>query len=350
MISSMFHCRPAVKPLILLAFLFVAPSMLRAQVSSDFTVVSEDSASMLPTDNLFQKGFRGKKKEKNLFNRLDVALTLGTTGIGFDVASPIGNYLQVRAGYAFMPSFKHTMNFKLQVGDKPETQYDKNGNKIQTKFDRLAARFKEITGQEVDNEIDMIGRPVYSNGKLLFDVFPFHNKKWFFTAGVYYGPATIAKSYNTYEDMPALFAVKVYNSIYEKVLKDEALITTSQGEIIMPDDLAQKMKKYGRMGIHLGDYFLVPDENSMVKATVEVDHFKPYLGFGYGNAVPRTGQKYAYMLECGFMLWGGTPKVMCYGTDLATQHVKGKVGRDIDFIKAFKVFPVINLRITRRLF
>ena len=53
------------------------------------------------------------------------------------------------------------------------------------------------------------------------------------------------------------------------------------------------------------------------------------------------------------MFWGGTPKVVTHdGTDLVNDvdNVRGKVGDYVEIIKKFKVFPVLNLRITRRLF
>ena len=32
------------------------------------------------------------------FKHLDVSVNLGTSGIGFDLATPLGNYVQLRAG------------------------------------------------------------------------------------------------------------------------------------------------------------------------------------------------------------------------------------------------------------
>jgi hypothetical protein len=57
--------------------------------------------------------------------------------------------------------------------------------------------------------------------------------------------------------------------------------------------------------------------------------------------------------DCGAMFWGGTPKVVTHdGTDLINdvENVRGKVGDYIDIIKQVKVFPVVNLRISYRLF
>ena len=124
-------------------------------------------------------------KEHNILQHLDVSITLGTTGVGFDLASPIGDYLQVRAGYAFMPRFHHNMSFGVQVGET----YD------DAVFNRLAFMMESFTGYRVDNKIEMIGEPTFNNAKLLVDVFPFkNNKHWHFTAGVYWGPSKIAEA------------------------------------------------------------------------------------------------------------------------------------------------------------
>ena len=293
-------------------------------------------------------------KEHNILQHLDVSITLGTTGVGFDLASPIGDYFQVRAGYAFMPRFHHNMSFGVQVGET----YD------DAVFNRLAFMMESFTGYRVDNKIEMIGEPTFNNAKLLVDVFPFTNKKWHFTAGFYWGGSRIAKAYNSAEDVATLTAINMYNYIADKVeaayadelnpFNDVVMFKYHGGNIILPPAIADKIHefvgKYGHMGFQLGDYWLTPDENNMVKANAHTNSFKPYLGFGYGNATPKAGKRYGYMLECGMMFWGGSPNVDCYGTDLTKMHVKGNVGNYINLIKGFAVFPVINLRITRRLF
>ena len=60
-------------------------------------------------------------QENKLFNHLSIGYTLGTDGlIGFDVASPIGNYVAVRAGYTFMPKFKADVDVNYKVNDPLE--------------------------------------------------------------------------------------------------------------------------------------------------------------------------------------------------------------------------------------
>ena len=215
----------------------------------------------------------------------------------------------------------------------------------------------------------MYGRPTYYNAKVLVDVFPFPNKKWFVTAGFYYGNEQIAKAYNAYEDMSSLVAVGMYNHIHDKIVAGEPIVTTTVGGLeytikfdpYYEDDAAiiKRFKQYGRMGVHLGDfddgtpYHCYPNEEAMMEVKVKANRFKPYLGFGYGSEIPKTDKLYNFAFECGFMTWGGTPKIITHdGVDLAKEvhGIRGDVGSYVRFFKGFKVFPVLNLRISRRIF
>ena len=301
-------------------------------------------------------GAQGEQHEK-AFAHLDVAVTAGSTGLGLDLEAPVSDVLRLRTGFAFMPSIHYNMTFGVQVGDDPSTSA--------SKFDRLSSMLSQLTGSKVDDSIDMIGRPTYSNFKLLLDVYPFRKKNWHFTAGFYWGKSEIADAYNTTEDMPSLFAVTMYNSIYDRIENYEPIIEINGTGLYLDPAYEDKILNYGRMGINLGDYvvpdedgnvrhyIMEPDENSMAKAKVKVNSFKPYLGFGYGGALLKGDDRLKISFDCGAMFWGGTPSVITHdGTDLAKDvtDVRGKVGRYVDIIKGFKVFPVLDLRISYRLF
>lgn len=297
-----------------------------------------------------------KQDDIRPFSHLDVALTLGTTGVGFDLATPIyKDVIQLRAGYAFMPGFRQTMTFGVD-------SYTKDGTIVSSKKQQISELMHQFTGYDIDYEVDMIGVPTYQNVNVMVDVFPFKNKKWHFTAGCYVGPSRIAKAYNTTEDMPTLMAVGVYNNLYDFFAEEKYLDEPLYGNYYLDwevgDMLRDKIGGYGRMGIYLGDmsdglYMMLPNEDGMVKCTVHTNSFKPYLGFGYGDGMGSYDKKYSISFDCGVMFWGGSPKVITHdGTDLVYQvdNVRGKVGKCVDFISAFKVFPVLNLRISRRLF
>jgi len=306
-------------------------------------------------------------EDQSSFKHLDVAVTAGTTGIGAELAMPLSEMVQVRAGFSFMPSFKVPMHFKVGLPNDPDT--DKDGNKIVTKFEKMSDLFDQLTGYKIEPNVKMFGRPTYYNAKLVVDVFPFPNKKWFLTGGFYYGNSEIAKAYNSYEDMRSLVAVGMYNHMHDKIVNNEPLfdITVNNIEILYmldPEEeqgaaIIDRFNRYGRMGVHLGDfddgtpYYSYPNEKAMMEAKILVNRFKPYLGFGYGSEVPKTGKLYNFAFECGFLFWGGTPKVVTHdGVDLVkdVSGIRGDVGSYVNAIKVFKVFPVLNLRISRRLF
>ena len=359
------------------------------------------------------------KPKLQAFNHLDLSLTTGTTGLGIDVATPIGDYLQLRTGFSFMPHFSHTMHFGVQVGDDPATS--------QSKFERLSGLLTNFTGNKVDNQVDMLAVPTYWNWNLMVDIKPFRNKHWHFTAGFYLGNRQIGKAYNITEDMPSLMAVGIYNNLYEKAIYFQPYLNVGDQNLMVPDIAIGRFYRWGRMAIHLGEYThdvyyeedehfpadgrwaevdgqwvaveayreivdwdnpeevarfdalpwtdkttndvmhhagdvkhhkgdayrMVPDEDSMAKAWAYVNRFKPYLGFGYGGRLMKNDDRWNISFDCGILFWGGKPDIVTHdGTDLVNdvENIGGKVGDYVDFISKFKAFPVLNLRITRRLF
>lgn len=100
-------------------------------------------------------------------------------------------------------------------------------------------------------------------------------------------------------------------------------------------------------------YIMYPNEESMVKADFIVNNFRPYLGFGYGGNLKKDDDRWQIAFDCGVMLWGGTPQITTHdGIDLCKDvtNVRGDVGKKVRLFKKFKAFPIIELRLTRRLF
>lgn len=296
----------------------------------------------------------GDKDCYDAFKHLDLAITVGTTGVGVELATPVGEYVMLRAGFDYMPRFTVDMNFGIQVGEDPSTS--------QSKFENLQGLLEQYTGFDVNNSIDVKGKPTFYNFKLLVDVYPFkNNKKWHFTGGFYWGTSQIARAYNTTEDMPTLMAVQIYNHAYEYLLAetyiDEPIYDDYYIDPEVGDEMKEKFTNYGRMSIVMGTmkdgstYYMEPDENGMVKTRVKANSFKPYLGFGYGTHMDRK-KEYTISFDCGVLFWGGTPEVLTHDDiDLAEmEHVRGKVGDYVDIIKAFKVYPVLNFKISKTLF
>ena len=309
-----------------------------------------------------------EKSESNVFRHMDASVTLGTTGIGIGVSSPVGDYVQLRTGFDIMPRFHYNASFGVQVGDDPKTSV--------TKFENLSKRLEQMTGYKVDDKIDVIGVPTFYNFHFLVDVFPFkENKHWHVTAGFYWGNSQIGEAYNTTADMASLLAVGIYNQMYEKAIAYEPLISFGNYTLDDPqvqDELYRLFSYYGRMGYKLayyshdildangnvvhaeGDtYIIEPDVDCMVKGEVKANSFKPYLGIGYTGRLLKGNDKFKISFDCGAMFWGGKPRLLTHdGTDLVydVYDVKGKAGDYVELIKAVKVFPVLNVRFTCPIF
>lgn len=287
---------------------------------------------------------------------VSVAFDAGSTGIGFQLESDVNDMLRLRTGFDWVPHFEYPMHFSIQVGEDGDPGYDDEGN---SRFDRMAGYLEDMTGFQIDQQVDMTGVPHFHNFKLLIDVAPFRNRNWYFTAGFYAGPSVIGRAYNTTEDMTTLMCVSMYNSIYDKVYdieynEDSQLDGVFLG-LELPPAINARILDAGRMGMHVGDfkdgtpYMMEPDADNMVKADMKVNSFKPYLGAGYSRQ-PSKGHV-GFACDAGILFWGGTPEVTTHdGTDLIEDldNVIGQVERYTKLVRPMKVYPVLNLSVIYR--
>lgn len=326
-------------------------------------------------------------KDNEPFKHVDLSVTLGTTGMGFDVTTPLSDMVRIRTGFEVMPHFEQDLHFDIQ-------SFDTSGKLQDTQFDQMAKTLQQFTGYKAERTVTMVAKPTFWNFKFLVDVYPFRNKHWHLTAGFHWGPSKIGEAINSLNDSPSLVAVNIYNNIYERALNFEPIVS----DIVITGDRRDQLIKSGRMGMYVGDmkgeylthttyatddegnvifdddgnikmveefvldengnkiqkpYRMEPDNNCQVSAKATVNSFRPYLGFGYGGRLLKKDDRYQVSFDAGLMFWGGTPNVITHdGTNLSkdVDNIGGKVGTYVDLISGVKVYPVINLRITRRLF
>ena len=360
--------------------LIVAVCSLSAVQAQDSTAVSAPAAA---------SGFNlGSWMQKNrVFQNLDISVTAGTPGIGIDVASKVGDYVQLRAGYEFMPRFSKSIYFPIEVGGQPARLYDENGNRKVSRFDRLANALTQFTGYDVEDEVEMVGKPTINNFKFLVDVMPFKNKNWHVTAGFYWGPSQFAYAENSTQAMTSLLAVGMYNQLHYKVVNNLPVYDDTTPEILL--DKKSQFEEYGRMGFPLGQYThdvygyyprteygkygvviheegeygllysagdtyrMEPDSDGMVKVYAKSNPFKPYLGFGYGGRLYKNRDDWKVSFDCGAMFWGGTPDLFTHdGTNLTkdVENISGKAGDWVDLLGGIKVYPVLSVRFTKTIF
>jgi len=276
-----------------------------------------------------------------LFNHLSVGISTGTPGlIGFDVATTCTPYLQIRAGMAIMPRFKYNTSVKLSSS----AVNDFNSKKATINSALVAGGMpeKQVTAN-VANEYDVQGKFGFTNGKILFDVFPFTSNGFpvFVTVGAYFGTSEIISVYN--EDAGS---VAIVNQANDAINAYRTLTASATGVPAINNIYAE-----------LGQYRLQPDAAGDMKFNVKVNGFKPYLGIGFGRAVPKT-KRVGFVCEIGCMFWK-TPSVIYTGRDdkgnsniSIDPDLAGdkNVAKAIDIISKFKVYPCLNFRICGKIF
>ena len=293
--------------------------------------------------------------DRNIFSHLEAGVGVGTTGIGIDLATHITDHLRVRAGVDFTPHIKVPMSFSLQ-------SYTDEGGVNAGNFEKMQSYMKKLTGIDVDDRVDLDGVPTMTSFKLLFDVYPWVDRGWRFTAGFYAGGRRAAKALNTMGEMPSLLAVNIYNNFYDYIMSDDAIDKPIFGNTyldpFMVDEIREDLEGQGYMGIHVGDYkdgrpyMMQPDKDGMVKVSAFVNRFKPYVGLGYTGDLGKT-KRWKLDVDCGMMMWGGTPSLIVHdGVNLSKDivNIKGKPGDYVDMMKVFKVYPVVSVSVSYRIF
>ena len=322
-----------------------------------------------------------KEYFKKYFQHMDVGVTMGTTGLGVDVSMPVYENVCLRTGFSYMPRFEVPMTFQIMVGEDPAQSA--------SKFAKMSSVLHDLTGNPVTDHIDMMGKAKMWNWNLLVDVYPLkNNKHWRVTAGFFLGPSSVSEAFNKTESMASLVAVGIYNNMYDKLhgktpkelynlqLIDLSVLGEKYADIRLGYDVMLKLQEgfdaAGRMGVQLGTYvrdivdengnvihkkgdkyFLTPDQDDMVKADMQVNAFKPYIGFGYEGRLVKGNDRLNVGVDAGIMLWGGKPRLLTHdGTDLIhdVEGITDKPGKYVDFLSKLSVFPVANIRFTYTIF
>ena len=248
--------------------------------------------------------------EFSYFNHMSVGVSIGTDGIGFDLAAPISDYAAVRGGFSFMPTIKvdKTIHLKRDV-------------------------------ETYRQDIDIQAKSKIFDGKLLLDFYPFKTSSFHLTAGAFFGGEEFAN-------------------------------------IVNKTPILNNPADYGTVGLIIGtapkpEYEVVTDLNGNAKIKLKSNGFKPYLGLGFGRAVQKNS-RLGFSFDAGVKFWG-EPGVYAKALDhnetrpeirnnqdswkehqFRYDDLGSKDDKDLrdafETIEKITVYPVLNLRLTYRLF
>ena len=156
-----------------------------------------------------------------------------------------------------------------------------------------------------ESTVNLEGALKRTQASLLLSVYPFKGSSFFITGGAYFGGNKLVKINGHNEELK-------------------------------------------NAGIIIGDYKLPIDENGNVSGGIKVSGFRPYLGLGFGRAVPY--KRLGFMFELGVQ-FHGTPKL--YSDTGSIGNLFDQTDADDEFsdiLDKLKVYPVLKFRLCGRIF
>lgn len=347
--------------------------------------------------------------EKNgILNHIDVGFTAGTTGLGFDIATPLTDWIRLRTGGVFRINSHKKATLDVEVAEGL-TQEEQN-----SRFEKLSTIVESFMSTTPAQTVEMEGTMKMNNFKFLIDIFPFkNNRHWHATVGFFYGNSTLVNGYNTDVSANTLSAISTYNRMYSSALNGHFIDLSSLGITIgeqIENKIVNKLCSWGEitdadgntaysayglsipMGTyahditaaqdiynsngdliyHKGDVIhksgetvrVTPDEDDMIRYREHVNRFKPYFGIGYETSISKD-KRSSIAFDAGICCWGGKPKIdinvpvgvdadgkNTYQTvDLVrdVDNVPGKLGEQVKTAKKYWACPELSVKISHRL-
>lgn len=269
---------------------------------------------------LLVAAFSMQAKDNNVLRHLSLSVGVGSTGITGDVGTMVTNSFGLRAGVDYTPEIKADTwldldAFSPQVEQLAE-QYNVSISDLRNQFG-----FPE--------KIQVEGTYNSFTSHALVDIYPFSDKGFRFTVGAYFG-------------MGGKKLISAFNK-EDGVLKGVADFNARRGAF------ANVPAEYGQIAAKLGEYNVMPDDQGNADAYMQVKKVRPYVGLGFGRAVPKSSINCQF--DLGVQFWGH-PEVYdgVSGKQLTTEGTKGADGGLLKIISDVSVFPVLTLRLCGRIF
>lgn len=258
--------------------------------------------------------------DNNVFRHYGLSVGVGTTGVTADLGTMVTDNLGLRGGVDFMPELTYRvwldMDFINQRIDDMADQYG------------VPQNIREQFG--LPEKVQVEGKYNNFTGHALLDIHPIKSSAFRITVGAYFGEGGDSK------------LITAYNK-EEGFLKNVADFNARRGIFALVPDA------YGQMAAKLGDYNLMPDDNGNANAYIKVNNIRPYVGLGFGRAVPKS--RVGFQFDLGAQFWGN-PKVYngVNGQQLTSEGAKGEDGGVLKVISDISIFPVLSFRLTGRIF
>ena len=228
--------------------------------------------------------FSASSQTKDFFNHLGAGAGVGTNGISVELATPITKFVTLRAGASVMPgiTFNANAGFTYQAPNTSSGDLESRNGEVKLKGD--------------------LGRV---QGQVIINVYPAPKIPLYVAVGGHFGG--------------------------DKLLK----ITGHSPELANPD--AQAI---------IGDYKIPADAQGNISGGLKIQGFRPYVGIGWGRAIPNKLLNFA--CDLGVQIQGKPELYTDYG-----EIDRSITEDDNTFNKvrnALKVYPTLTFRLNFRAF
>lgn len=251
----------------------------------------------------------GVSAQSDLFH-FGIGLNAGTNGAGLDASIGLTRFIQVRGGFSYVP--------------KKDFNYDASIYNEANRFISVLNYAGQTHIAPLPEKTQMKICPNAMTYHALLDFYPvggFH-----ITVGAYFGEENVIRMHN---DDGSLKPMAVANSLIEgyNALNPQTPIPP--------------------VGVQIGEYLFTPDANGNMDAEAHVQKMRPYVGIGFGRAVPRH-HRVGCSLDIGAQYWK-KPSYTCNGHEVqAGEYVRSS--NDLaNKASNLPIYPVVTLRLCGRI-
>ena len=249
------------------------------------------------------------------FQHLSVGVEfLSTTGFGIELAAPINSHLAVRGGITMLPlSFNSPI--EVTIADAIISKMDV-AMQDPAVASELASRKLPNNPRNICNEVDGRASLGLINGKLLVDFYPSKKGSFHLTGGLFIGPGNL---------------VKIEGKMQEAY--DVLQVMDKHGHKFFNDEFIKNSKIAGK-------------DLMNIDGSLGINSVKPYLGIGFGRAVPN--RRVSFSTELG-AFYQGSPTL---GSDNANiqRLIDDNLGDIAGLLKKLSIYPVFSLKLYVKLF
>lgn len=260
------------------------------------------TGSVLAQDDYYES----TKFKRGIFDHVAVNAGVGVEGISVGVAAPLTNFFELEAGVNFMPGFN--LKGDLEIPQQTISVRDNQGNQ------------QTITTPS-DAKVNAEGSFSRTTVNVKAFIYPFGgSSKWFLAAGFSMGGKKIVKLSGS---SPSLRNFAAQYPEYSKEIIDA-------------------------VSANLAGYNVRFTDNFAVDGDIRCKGFRPYLGLGFGRAVPKNRIGFRYEIGCQFM---GRLKVFQDGEELNLDKIMEDAGGDdlSKLVRDLKFYPCLKLSVVGRI-